>query len=104
MLTVIEIAEKLNVSRDIAYGLVRFAEAVGALKPAGTRKATDKKGNADRGKPAHLYVFDDETVGALVGLLANLQPAAAEQPAQTETAPMAQTAVETPAAVDAPAF
>ena len=79
-LTVNQIAEKLNVSRDVAYGLIRFMEATKILRPVG------KLLTGDRGKPAYQYQITDEDLGAFAGLLATLMADEVATPDATVTA------------------
>ena len=77
MMTINEIALKLNVTRAVAYGFLNFLSAQGILKHVGTKRIPN-----ERGKPAHLYQFTEEDILNLVGVL---QPLFAEPaPAQVE--------------------
>lgn len=78
MMTIVEMAEKLNVSRDLAYGFVRFCEATKVLRPVG------KQLTGERGKPAFQYEITDDDLGMLASLLATLIAVPADETPATE--------------------
>jgi predicted ArsR family transcriptional regulator len=90
MLTVTDVAMRLNVNRATAYGLIHLLEMKGLITPAPNRKKTGGKG-----KPASLYLFTDDHVAKVADLVRTLtapitevteQPAAAaEEPVQAPT-------------------
>ena len=78
MLTINDIATKLNVKRDIAYGLIHFMQARGYIETNKTLRVAHQKG-----KPAQLYDVTDEVLGAMVGELSELLVGQEHQPAET---------------------
>ena len=64
--TVQEIAEKLNVGKDVAYGLVRFLEKRGHVTRTGSRKEPGSKG-----KGTSIYSFTKATADGVVADLAS---------------------------------
>jgi hypothetical protein len=62
-----EIATKLSVSKELAYGLVRYLEHIGAINTSGVRREPGAKGKA----PVE-YVLSDNAEVLLKELLNKL--------------------------------
>lgn len=86
MLTVSDVATRMNVTRAVAYGLIHLLEKKGMLTPV------SKKVNQGKGKPASLYQFNETHATACAELVRSLIQA--EQAVETASAVQAETPAE----------
>ena len=66
-ITVQELAEKLSVEKDVAYGLVRYLEKRGHVTRVGSRKPEGGKG-----KGTSIYRFNTATTNGIQADLASV--------------------------------